>query len=111
MNYTLPVLCFATMSNTTTGPHSKSLLLTSPNLPPVSETEAMGWYHGLPSHPKLIARTGSLPFELVPSFDAGFPDHPETKELRVVGEHKIRDVWEDDLALKIHALLDAKQVD
>ena len=99
------------MSNTTTGPHSESPLLTSSNLPPVSETEARGWYHGLPSHPKLIARTGSLPFELVPSFDAGFPDHPETKELRVVGEHKIRDVWEDDLALKIHALLDEKQVD
>ena len=36
---------------------------------------------------------------------------PETKKLRIVGEHKIRDVWEDDLALKIHALLDAKQVD
>ena len=100
----------AAMSNTTTGPHSESPLLTSPNLP-VSETEAKVWYHGLPSYPKLIARTGSVPFELVPSCDAGFPDHPETKELRIVGEHKIQDVWEDELAGEIHALLDEKQVD
>jgi hypothetical protein len=33
------------------------------------------------------------------------------KQLRVVGEHKIGDVWEDELALKIHALLDEKEVD
>ncbi|EDR14456.1 uncharacterized protein LACBIDRAFT_321527 [Laccaria bicolor S238N-H82] len=96
------------MSNTT-GPHS--LLLTSPNLPPVSETEAKVWYYGLPSRPKLIARTGSVLFALLPSFDAGYPDYPETKEIRIVGEHKIQDVWEDGLASKIHALLDEKQVD
>lgn len=92
-------------------PHSDSPLLTSPNLPPVSETEAKVWYYGLPSRPNLIARTGSVLFKLVPSYDAGFPGHPETKELRIVGEHKIQDVWESELARKIHALLDEKQVD
>ncbi|KAF7982540.1 hypothetical protein HWV62_27504, partial [Athelia sp. TMB] len=32
------------------------------------------------------------------------------RELRVVGEHEINEVWEDDLALKVHAILDAKHV-
>jgi len=30
------------------------------------------------------------------------------EELRVVGNHEIKDVWEDDLALKVHAILDEK---
>ncbi|KAH9053062.1 hypothetical protein EDB87DRAFT_1676932 [Lactarius vividus] len=43
------------------------------------------------------------------------PTGPEAysryRELRVVGEHEISGVWEDDLALKVHAILHAKGVD
>ena len=33
------------------------------------------------------------------------------KMLRVVGNHKIKDVWEDDLAFKVHGILEQKMVD
>jgi hypothetical protein len=75
--------------------------------PPVSGDEAKFYYAGLPSSPVLIARTGSTPWEAPTGLEA----YPKLKELRVVGEHEINDVWEDDLALKVHAILRAKGVD
>jgi len=37
--------------------------------------------------------------------------YPRPKELRIVGAHEICELWEDDLALKVHAILDEKGVD
>ena len=74
------------------------------SLPPITEDKF--YYRGLPSHPVLVARTGP-PWKQ--------PTGPEAyrtinKELRVVGTHAIKEVWEDNLALKVHALLDSMKV-
>ncbi|KAH8981224.1 hypothetical protein EDB86DRAFT_447202 [Lactarius hatsudake] len=74
--------------------------------PPASKLEAWSYYAGLPSRPRLIARTG-IPWEEPTGPEA----YSRLRELRVVGEHEISDVWEDDLALKVHAVLHAKEVD
>ena len=43
------------------------------------------------------------------------PTGPEAyqvhKELRAAGNHVLREVWEDNLALKVHALLDSMRVE
>ena len=78
---------------------------TTPSLPPpISDEEAKFYYSGLISLPLLVARTGSTPWE-APTWENRW-----RKELRVVGEHEITEVWEDDLALKVHAILRAKHV-
>ncbi|KAH9017750.1 hypothetical protein EDB83DRAFT_2298802 [Lactarius deliciosus] len=74
--------------------------------PPASKLEAWSYYAGLPSRPRLIARTGT-PWEEPTGPEA----YSRLRELRAVGEHEISDVWEDDLALKVHAILHAKGVD
>ncbi|CAA7263668.1 unnamed protein product [Cyclocybe aegerita] len=73
---------------------------------PPSEREAMLYYVGLPSTPLLVARTGSTPWEEV----YGPWGHNVRKDLRVVGNHLIQDVWEDNLALKVMDLLDSMKV-
>ena len=80
----------------------------TPSLPhPVSSEEARHYYAGLPSKPILIARTGRAQWEA--------PRGPEAylkpKELRIVGVHEIEDIWEDDLAPGIHAILEQKNID
>ncbi|KAH9017748.1 hypothetical protein EDB83DRAFT_183145 [Lactarius deliciosus] len=74
--------------------------------PPPSKWEACTYYAGLPSRPRLIARTGTPWKE-----PTGPEAYSRRRELRVVGEHEISDIWEDDLALKVHAILHAKGVD
>jgi hypothetical protein len=37
--------------------------------------------------------------------------YPRLKELRIVGDHEISEVWQDDLAPKVNAILDEKRVD
>ena len=71
----------------------------------VSELEATQYYWGLHSNPRLIARTGG-PWD--PPF--GPEAYPKAKELRTPGGHKLLDVWEDDLALKVHNILDQNLV-
>ncbi|KAF8342820.1 uncharacterized protein EI90DRAFT_2964621 [Cantharellus anzutake] len=72
----------------------------APSPPPrVSKLEA------LHSNPWLIART-SGPWD-PPS---GLEAYPRAKEPRSLGEHKLFDVWEDNLALKVHSILDQNQV-
>ena len=68
--------------------------------------EAQLYYDGLPSKPRLIARTG-------PSWEApsGPEAYPRFKELKIPGAHKIFKVWEDNLAFKFHAILDQNDVD
>ncbi|KAG9082332.1 hypothetical protein FRC06_005116, partial [Ceratobasidium sp. 370] len=68
--------------------------------------EAQLYYAGLPSKPCLIAHTGS-PWEL----PSGPEVYPWLKELKIPGEHKIFEAWEDSLALKVHAILDQNDVD
>lgn len=79
----------------------------TPSPPPrISKLEAQLYYDGLPSKPRLIARTGPL-------WEA--PSGPEAysrlKELKIPGDHEIFEVWEDNLAFKAHAILDQNDVD
>ncbi len=71
---------------------------------PISNMEAKHYYHGLHSKPVLVARTGTNTWEL--------PTGPEAylrrKELRTVGNHPLKVVWEDNLTLQIHDILESK---
>ncbi|KAF8472265.1 hypothetical protein DFH94DRAFT_767632 [Russula ochroleuca] len=81
---------------------------TTPSPPPhLSEQESKYYYAGLYSRPVLIARTGTTPWEAPTGLEA----YTRPKVLRIVGNHEIKDVWEDDLALKVHAILEQKGVD
>ncbi|KAH9986587.1 hypothetical protein BJV77DRAFT_965122 [Russula vinacea] len=79
---------------------------TCPRAPPPSELEASFYYSGLPSGPVLVARTGATLWKA--------PTGPEAyrviRELRAVGNHALKQVWEDDLALKLHAILNSMEV-
>ena len=88
-------------------PVSTRAIRATPSPPPrVSDLQAKSYYAGLPSQPTLIARTGS-PWEAPTGPEA----YSRLRELSVVGYHEISDVWEDDLALRVHAILDEKGVD
>jgi len=81
--------------------------LATPSLPPrVSELEATQYYWGLYSKPRLIARTGESWDP--PSGPGAYPQR--IKELRSLGKHELFDVWEDNLALKVHNILNQHQV-
>ncbi|KAK0218127.1 hypothetical protein IW262DRAFT_1483789 [Armillaria fumosa] len=73
---------------------------------PPSEKEANFYYSGLPSGPLLVARTVTIPWKA--------PTGPEAyrriRDLRPVGNHALKEVWEGNLALKLHALLDSMKV-
>ncbi|KAJ7457634.1 hypothetical protein B0H11DRAFT_2160733 [Mycena galericulata] len=73
---------------------------------PPSEIEAVHYYAGLPSRPVLVARTSTAPWHV--------PTGPEAylvpRELRPVGHHALKEVWEDNLVLKVHDLLDSMRV-
>ena len=88
------------MSSTTSDPQSTNIGWGMDKL------EAQLYYAGLPSKPRLITRTGP-PWE-APS---GPEAYPRLKELKIPGDHEILEVWEDNLALKIHAILDQNDVD
>jgi hypothetical protein len=71
-----------------------------------SNDEAIFYYAGLPSRPRLVARTGTIPWYPPTGPEA----YPRRRELRTVGKHKLKDVWEDNLAPKIHAALDLMKI-
>jgi hypothetical protein len=79
-----------------------------PTLPPrVSTLEAEHDYNELPSKPRLIARTGA-PWD-PPS---GPEAYLQSKELRIPGRHEVLfELWEDNLAIKVHDILNKNQVD
>ena len=82
-------------------PHSSSL---QPP-PPPSEKEAKLYYDGLPSKPRLVARTGA------PWKEATGPEaYRPLKELFPVGRHKINGIWQDCLASKVRDALDSMKV-
>ncbi|KAI0647688.1 hypothetical protein C8Q79DRAFT_924809 [Trametes meyenii] len=95
------------MSRLTLGGHVRGNDQNSPSTPLVSEAESKVYYAGLPSQPKLIARTGGLPYEPPTGPEA----YTRTKQLRIAGPHEIGEIWEDDLAPKVDALLRAHSVD
>ena len=74
--------------------------------PPISEEEATQYYTGLPSRPRLLARTNTTPWEkLKPSILAN------GKELRIVSpNHPLHAVWPSPASDKVIAYLDERQV-
>ncbi|KAH8111913.1 hypothetical protein DFH11DRAFT_556970 [Phellopilus nigrolimitatus] len=70
---------------------------------PPSPMEAEFYYAGLPSNPRLVARTGS-------AWEPPSGQYPDSKELRPVGNHPLTDIWEDSVAFKLHALLNSMDV-
>ena len=75
-------------------------------LSPPLDKEATFYYSGLPSSPVLVARTSRNLWKE--------PTGPEAyrvlKELRVVGEHMLNPLWEDELAPRLHNLLESMEV-
>lgn len=66
----------------------------TPTLPsPPSEMEAELYYHGLPSAPRLVARTGTTPWEAPTGPKASW----KCKELRPVYEHALRKALEGSI--------------
>lgn len=63
----------------------------------------MFYYSGLPSSPRLVARTSTTQWEQAELYR-------KVRELRVVGSHTLTKIWEGDLALRLHALLDSIDV-
>lgn len=83
-------------------------ITSSRTLPPApSDIEAKYYYVGLPSSPILVARTSATPWEVPP---AGFEEYYKRKELHPIGSHPLQAIWEDNLALKLHILLDSMEV-
>ncbi|KAJ6580227.1 hypothetical protein B0H10DRAFT_2235420 [Mycena sp. CBHHK59/15] len=83
-------------------PQSSSLILLSPP----SEMETKFYYAGLPSSPVLVARTGATSWKAPTGPEA----YRKIKELCAVGNHALKETWEGNLALKVHALLDSMKV-
>jgi hypothetical protein len=79
---------------------------TSSSQSPPSEMESKFYYAGLPSAPVLVARTSTAPWEAPTGPEAS----PRLKELRVVGNHAIKDVWERGLALKVRTILRSMKI-
>jgi hypothetical protein len=96
-----PILDFATIQANIADFHVYDDPTTRPQHS-VSRQEAMGYYSGLPSSPKLIYRTGTTPWEIPTGPWARSP----LKELRPVYGHKLNTVWKD-LGPKIHDCLDS----
>lgn len=81
--------------------------MSHPTLPsPPSKWEALKYFAGLPSYPRLVARTGATQWHA----PTGMETYTVYQELRVVGTHPISSVWENDLALKLHHVLDKMNV-
>ena len=59
----------------------------------------------MPSKPVLIARTG-IPWKEPTGPEA----YPIRKELRPIGNHEVKAIWEDKLAPELHQLLDSMEV-
>ena len=68
----------------------------------VSKDEAMFYFSGLPSNPRLVYRTGTTPW----TKPTGFEAYRELKELRPVFGHKLNTVWKD-LGPKVCDVLDS----
>ncbi|KAI0287457.1 hypothetical protein BC826DRAFT_917145, partial [Russula brevipes] len=59
------------------------------------------------SAPRLVARTSTTPWEAPTGPEA----HPMPKELGGVGNHPIKDAWEDNVCREVGSLLVSKKVE
>jgi hypothetical protein len=73
---------------------------------PLFKMEVKCYYAGLSSAPALVARTSTTPWEVLVGLEAYW----RVKELRPIGNHALKRAWEDNLALKLQALLDSMNV-
>ena len=67
------------------------------------------YYAGLPSAPILIARSSTRNWEGL--IHRGTFSRYRQRRLDPVGDHPFVEIWEDNFAFKIHALLDRNQVE
>ncbi|KAK2024538.1 hypothetical protein LX32DRAFT_675956 [Colletotrichum zoysiae] len=77
---------------------------------PPTELERNWFYNGIPSQPKLVARSSSPPFR----FDVDDPRSSDRKALTVVGKHAIVSTWNDEpstLRNQILGILTRQNVD
>ncbi|KAG9075984.1 hypothetical protein FRC06_009779, partial [Ceratobasidium sp. 370] len=72
----------------------------------VSQEEALSYYAGLPSEPRLVYRTGKERW----SPPRGPEAYRRLKELREVFGHPITEVWHHDLAWKIVSIMDDHRI-
>lgn len=72
----------------------------------VSREEALCYYAGLPSRPRLLYRTGKEQW----SRPRGLEAYSRRKELCEVFNHPIADVWNDDLGWKVVKIMDTHAV-
>lgn len=72
----------------------------------ISNEEALLYYAGLHSRPKLIYRTGGHVW-IAPT---GPEAYPRKQELRPVFNHPIMEVWNDNLGWRVVKTLDGHQV-
>ena len=72
------------------------------------EKESRSYYAGLPSRPRLVARssTPTIPWEE----PTGLWAYAVLKEMKAVGNHPLNDVWEDKLAPRIIDVLESNSV-
>jgi len=73
---------------------------------PLLSREADYYYTGLPSVPRLVARSGTIPWEM----PSGQEAYNKPKVLGIVGKHDINDVWEGNLCCKVVEYLDREKV-
>lgn len=73
---------------------------------PLSNMEANRYYNGLHSKAILVARTGTDIWKP----PTGPEPYLRRKELKTVGNHPLKAVWEDKLALQIHNVLESEGV-
>ena len=79
-----------------------------PGQSPVSEDEVFAYYNGLPSCPRLVARSNSLTIPWKePTGEWAYYDR---KELKAVGNHALNDIWEDKLAPLVLDILESEGV-
>ncbi|KAF3913030.1 hypothetical protein ABW21_db0204080 [Orbilia brochopaga] len=67
----------------------------------VPEAEAEAYYHGIPTRPRLVYRTGTVAW----SKPGGIGQYDIFKELRPVFQHRLNEIW-DNLGPKICAVHD-----
>ena len=76
----------------------------------ITEDDAYGYYYGLPSHPRLVARTSSTP--LKPPRDALDIGYPAKKVLKTLGQHdQLAAMWTNEVSEEVVMLLKHKKVD
>ncbi|KAJ3826032.1 hypothetical protein F5880DRAFT_154995 [Lentinula raphanica] len=104
-----PNIAETTTRNDSEAPKSPSSNTATSDVPDehaVSEEEAELYYTGLPSKPRLVYRTGKKW-----SPPRGPWAHPPPKELRgVSADHPMKDVWNEELGVKIVEVMDDHKI-